>query len=76
MNGTKPRWLVVLLIATSAAVSGCRRPAPSDTIKKFHLAVQDKRYDEAMERISKEFRQIIDTARYCGLQSVSLCSVG
>ncbi len=62
MNGTKPRWLVVILFTALAAVSGCGRPAPADTVKKFYVAVvNDRRYDEAVECMPKSTQQMIKT---------------
>ncbi len=63
MNGTKPRWIVILLFAMLTAVYGCGRPSPSDTVKKFYSALVDRRYDEAIEKYAtKNFQKKLETA--------------
>ncbi len=52
---------VFVLAIIVSMFAGCGRPAPGETVKKFYLAIQDRRYDDALECAPKSIRDTLET---------------
>ncbi len=59
----KRHWIamVVAMTVTVGVLTGCGRPDPADTMKRFYMAVQDRRYEEALKCTPKSFRDALET---------------
>ncbi len=60
MSDTKSRWLAISIFMIFAVASGCGRPDPADTVKKFSLALTERRYDDAVECAPKSLQQMLE----------------
>jgi len=60
-HGMKRHWIAVFAVVVIAGIFGCGKPSPGETVKKFYLAVQDRRYDEAIEKYTtKSFGEMLN----------------
>ncbi len=59
----KRHWITIAMVMAIAisTFAGCGRPDPADTMKRFYMAVQDRRYEEALKCTPKSFRDALET---------------
>jgi hypothetical protein len=45
-------------VITTGMFAGCGRPDPAETVQRLYFAMQDRRYDEVLDRyMTEEFRE-------------------